>query len=133
MSRPTYGSQGHPPAANVFRFKGEGPCERCKGGERACALEERVRWSVDDPPLNSYDHLCYGNAAIAEYYLTVADHEAAGRVLDALLGRRWKEGEYHDAYSAASGQVSASLFNGICGIGYEMLRYAHPHDVPSVL
>lgn len=104
-----------------------------RGGERARVLAERVRRSVDSLPLNSYDHLCCGNAAIAEYYLTVADYEAAGRVLGALLERRRREGEYRDAYSAASGQVSASLFNGICGIGYEMLRYARPHDVPSIL
>ena len=45
-----------------------------RGGERACMLAERVRRSVDSLPLNSYDHLCCGNAAIAEYYLTVADH-----------------------------------------------------------
>ncbi len=107
--------------------------EAGRGGERARALAERVRRSVDSLPLNSFDHLCCGNAAITEYYLTVADHEAAGRVLGALLRRKQREGEYRDAYSGASGQVSASLFNGICGIGYEMLRYARPQDVPSVL
>ena len=103
------------------------------GGERARALAERVSRSVNGLPLNPYDHLCCGNAAIAECHLTVADHEAAGRGLGALLGRRRREGEYRDAYSGTSGQVSASLFNGISGIGYEMLRYARPHDVPSVL
>ena len=103
------------------------------GGERARALAERARRIVDGLPLNSYDHLYCGNAVIAEYYLAVADHEAAGRVLGALLERRRREGEYRDAYSASSGQVSASLFNGICGIGYEILCYARPHDMPSVL
>ena len=72
-------------------------------------------------------------AAIAEYYLTAADRDAAGRVLSALHRRRLREGGYRDAHSDASGQVSASLFNGICGIGYEMLRYARPRDVLSVL
>jgi lantibiotic modifying enzyme len=104
-----------------------------RGGERARALAERVRRSVRGLPLNPYDHLCCGNAAVAEYHLTMGDREAAGRVLDALYGRRLREGEYRDAHSATSGQVSASLFDGISGIGYEMLRYARPHDVPSIL
>ena len=104
-----------------------------RGGERARALAELVSRSVDGLPLNPFDHLCCGNAAIAEYYLAVEDREAAGRVLATLYERRQKEGEYRDAYSGATGQVSASLFNGICGIGYEMLRYARPHDVQSVL
>lgn len=104
-----------------------------RGGERARALAERVRRSVRGLPLNPYDHLCCGNAAVAEYHLTMGDREAAGRVLGALYGRRLREGEYRDAHSATSGQVSASLFDGISGIGYEMLRYARPHDVPSIL
>jgi lantibiotic modifying enzyme len=29
--------------------------------------------------------------------------------------------------------VTASLFNGISGMGYEMLRYAYPHETLSVL
>ena len=96
-------------------------------------LAELSRGSVRGLPQNSFDHLCCGNAAIAEYYLTVADRDAAGRVLGALHGRRLREGVYRDAHSDASGQVSASLFNGICGMGYEMLRYARPRDVLSVL
>ena len=96
-------------------------------------LAELAKGSVQGLPLNAFDHLCCGNAAIAEYYLTVADRDAAGRVLGAVHGRRLREGGYRDAHSDASGQVSASLFNGICGIGYEMLHYARPHDVLSVL
>ena len=104
-----------------------------RGGARARVLAERAAGSVQRLPLNPFDHLCCGNAAIAEYYLTVADRDAAGRVLGALYERRRREGAYRDAHSGESGQVSASLFNGIGGIGYEMLRYARPHDVPSVL
>ncbi len=104
-----------------------------RGGEQARAIAERVSRSVDGLPLNPFDHLCCGNAAIAEYYLTVANRDVAGRVLSALYTRRLQEGSYRDAHSGASGQVSASLFNGICGIGYEMLRYTRPHDVLSVL
>ena len=104
-----------------------------RGGERARELAEKVGRSVGALPLNPYDHLCCGNAAIVEYYLTLGDRKVAGCVLGALFGRRLREGEYRDAHSGANGRVSASLFNGICGIGYEMLRYASPHDVPSIL
>ena len=52
-----------------------------RGGERARMLAELAGGSVRSLPLNPFDHLCCGNAAIAEYYLTVADREAAGRAL----------------------------------------------------
>lgn len=83
-----------------------------RGGERARMLAELARGSVQGLPLNPYDHLCCGNAAIAEYHLPVADHGAAGRVLGAVLGRRQREGEYRDAYSGASGQVEVYSFFG---------------------
>ena len=101
--------------------------------EQAHALAELTRASIDKLPLNPYDHLCCGNAAIAEYYLCTGSHADAGRVLGALYERSQREGSYRDATSGASGNVVASLFNGISGIGYEMLRYAYPQAIRSIL
>ena len=100
---------------------------------QARTLANLVRDSVDRLPLNDYDHLCCGNAAIAEYYLTAGDREAAGRVLGTIYARRQANGCYRDSYSNGAGSVTASLFNGISGIGYEMLRFAFPDRIPSLL
>ena len=54
-------------------------------------------------------------------------------MLGALYERKQATGSYRDAYSGPGGNVCASLFNGICGIGYEMLRYAFPERLESIL
>ena len=103
-------------------------------GEVARALADLARTSVDALPLNHLDHLCCGNAAIAEYYLTLGDRDAAGRVLATVRRRVEGAGGWRSSPSGAGGsRLCASLFNGMCGVGYEMLRYAHPESIPSVL
>ena len=92
-----------------------------------------VRKSVDNIPLNISDHLCCGNSAVVEYYLSVGDVEAAGRVLGYMYERRQREGSYRYSSYKVNNSVTASLFNGLCGIGYEMLRFAFPERVLSIL
>jgi lantibiotic modifying enzyme len=92
-----------------------------------------VRQSVDSLPLMPFDHLCCGNSAVAEYYLSTGDHEAAGRVLGAIAGYGSHEGKHRDPLSNVSCSSAATLFNGIGGIGYELLRYAYPETTLSVL
>jgi lantibiotic modifying enzyme len=100
------------------------------GDERTRALAELVRTSVDQLPLNSYDHLCCGNAALAEYRLSSGDAQGAARVLASIRAHALDA----DAARGPHGSnVTASLFNGISGMGYEMLRYAYPHETLSVL
>ena len=89
--------------------------------------------SIDGLPLNERDHLCCGNSAVAEYYMTVGRFDDAGRILSAMRNRSIGTGSYrYMGYSCHNG-VSASLFYGVCGIGYEMLRYACPEKIISVI
>ena len=104
-----------------------------RGGERARMLAELARGSVQGLPLNAFDHLCCGNSAVVEYYLSVGDHEAAGRVLETICGHDLHEGGHQDSFPNAGGNAVATLFNGVCGIGYELLRYAYPETIISVL
>ena len=89
--------------------------------------------ACDETPLNARDHLCCGNAAIAEYYLTCGRHAEAGRVLGAMRSRRDAEGDYRYMGYEYHNAATAPLFHGIAGIGYEMLRYAAPDRLPSIL
>ncbi len=89
--------------------------------------------STDSLPLNPRDHLCCGNAAIAEYYMTAGRHDEAGRVLAAMRRRSAEDGSYrYMAYDCHNG-VTPSLFYGASGIGYEMLRYACPEKILPVI
>ena len=103
------------------------------GGEVAETLRHFARESIDKLPLNMSDHLCCANSAVVEYYLTTGDIDSAGDVLTAMYERKQKDGSYrYQSYSQNNG-VTASLFYGLCGIGYEMLRYAFPDKIISVL
>ena len=74
-----------------------------------------------------------GGSGIAEYYLSTGNRDAAGRVLGTICGHGLLEGGRQGFFSNASGNAVATLFNGVCGIGYELLRYAYPDTILSVL
>ena len=96
-------------------------------------LARYARDSVDRIHPGSRDHLCCGNSAIVEYYLSTGRREDAGRVLAAMAERRKKEGEYRFMAYQFNNSMTPSLFYGISGAGYEMLRYACPDRIFSVL
>ena len=103
----------------------------CRPGTARC--EELAAIAADRMPLNERDHLCCGNSAVAEYYMTAGRHEEAGRVLNAMYVRKKKDGTYRYMSGRFNNSVTGSLFHGVSGIGYEMLRYACPQNVVSVL
>ena len=87
---------------------------------------------MEELPLRERDHLCCGNSAIAEYYLATGKEEHAGRLLYAMKDRKDRTAGYRYMDHTLHNAVSASLFYGVSGIGYEMLRYACPEQVKSV-
>lgn len=89
--------------------------------------------SVNKLPFNYRDHLCCGNAAVVEYYLSVGNQEEAGKLLSAMQKRCEESGNYRYMGNQFHNSVTASLFYGASGIGYEMLRYAEPDKILSVL
>ena len=103
------------------------------GGEKCEILKGYARSSVDNLPLNMCDHLCCANSAIVEYYLTTGDYNSAGEILAAMYERKQNEGNYRFHSYTKNNAVTASLFYGLCGIGYEMLRYSFPEKILSIL
>ena len=65
--------------------------------------------------------------------MTAGRFEEAGRVLSAMQRRSAAEGRYRYMGYTIHNTVLASLFYGVSGIGYEMLRYACPDIIISVL
>lgn len=103
-------------------------CRSC----RKCALLAKA--ANDKLPLLYRDHLCCGNSAIAEYYLANGEPEKAGSVLNAMYLRKEKSGDYMTMSAGyRSRKPMISLFYGISGVGYEMLRYAFPDRILPLL
>lgn len=86
------------------------------------------------------DHLCCGNLGRAEVLLAAGrrldqDHlvDAAVQGAGDVLRRAGSQGTFH-LHSSLPGRVHMpGLFMGMSGIGYQLLRIAHPDDLPSVL
>ena len=89
--------------------------------------------SVSKLPLNQRDHLCCGNSAVAEYYIRTGRLDEAGRVLKAMKKRSEQTGEYRMLSYKHNNSQTPSLFYGICGVGYEMLRYVSPEKILPVI
>ncbi len=104
------------------------------------ALDELCRDLEHDLPLEEADDLCCGQCGRAEAllsaYLGLGEEryrEASGATVARIVRRARETGGY--ALSAARGSelFSPSLFHGMAGVGYTLLRQAMPREVPSVL
>ena len=86
------------------------------------------------------DFLCCGNSAVIDFLLeagTYLDREeltAQARTRMAMMiDRADLRGHYNCVNDGIEDVFSPSLFYGVAGIGYEMLRLISPGDVESVL
>ena len=88
----------------------------------------------------TFDHLCCGNFGRVEVLLVASRArpklraEAASRAA-ALLSRAAREGSYRTSSRAAGGSVffDPVFFQGMSGIGFELLRLLRPDTYPSLL
>jgi type 2 lantibiotic biosynthesis protein LanM len=99
------------------------------------ALEKVRCLSLERP-----DSLCCGNAGIIDTMLQAgtALHDPgliahAYRRAEGLLERAGSNRDFSLASRAAHGTTDPTLFQGIAGIGYTLLRLATPVELPSVL
>jgi type 2 lantibiotic biosynthesis protein LanM len=87
--------------------------------------------------LGDRDHLCCGNAGRAEFLLEAQRRRgeragAARKIVGGALCRKEEHGSYRTA-AEADHVTDPTLFNGLAGIGYTMLRVTAPERLPSVL
>jgi type 2 lantibiotic biosynthesis protein LanM len=92
-------------------------------------------------PTEGVDHLCCGAAGRIEILLAAAEKLSDPRFRDvaharatALIARARRQGGYRlHGGSLTVPLFKPSFFQGVAGIGYELLRLAHPEGLPSVL
>jgi len=84
------------------------------------------------------DSLCCGNAGNVEFIKEVGIRlgrpeltKRAEIMFDSIIQRYRTEGEF--AWSNGDDKLNVGLFRGLSGIGYSMLRSAHPQVLPNVL
>lgn len=98
--------------------------------ERTLALAR----ALPEAPL---DHLCCGNAGRADVLLhagrAAGDAEAVEAGLRLASAIVPADGEYRLRPPPAPRELDPSLFRGISGIGYTLLRAANPGALPSLL
>jgi type 2 lantibiotic biosynthesis protein LanM len=112
----------------------------------------RIAASMDDEHLDaaldttlacgtdSFDHVCCGNFGRIEVLLVASRtrpslREVATSRAKALVERAAREGGYRTSSRAAGGSVlfDPVFFQGMSGIGYQLLRLARPDAYPSLL
>ena len=91
-----------------------------------------------NPPQVS--HLCCGKLGWVEFVLSAGQRlhrpalrDWARRRAAGMIAQAARDGGYRLLPGAPDDTANPSLFVGIAGIGYEMLRLAHPDRLPSVL
>lgn len=102
-------------------------------------LTRLIEMSIDQPP-HSIDHLCCGNfgrldvLVEASIRLDRSDLLIAARQRAAcLVHRTSSEFSYGLTPDFPQPLLNPTLFRGLAGIGYQLLRLAYPQRVPSIL
>ena len=85
-----------------------------------------------DAPLMA-DHLCCGNMSTVDYFLETGDREAAGKLLNDVVKRKDENGCYKLGLSGEKSNNNVTLFFGLAGIGYELIRFTDPEAYETVL
>ncbi|BAZ52082.1 lanthionine synthetase C family protein [Nostoc sp. NIES-4103] len=90
--------------------------------------------------LQNIDQLCCGNLGRSEVMLVAAQklnspqwHQAAQELAAIALRRATQIGYYELFGNLPKSVFSPCFFQGTAGIGYQLLRLAHPQTLPSVL
>lgn len=93
--------------------------------------------SYMDSPVAKYDHLCCGNFGIVEALLVASESgystlEMAHAIAGRCMARRESESSL-ELPGHSRHFINPTLFNGISGITYELLRLHSPDELPSVM
>jgi type 2 lantibiotic biosynthesis protein LanM len=90
--------------------------------------------------LQNIDQLCCGNLGRSEIMLVAAQklnspqwHQAAQELAAIAVRRATQTGDYELFGNLPKSVFSPCFFQGVAGIGYQLLRLAHPQTFPSVL
>ena len=104
------------------------------------ALKRIQSYAFSEEELESSDGLCYGHMGMIEMLLSayrrmgdVRSLEAAFTLMKRVEERKRSRGKYDFSVTHGVEIFSPSLFQGVAGVGYMMLRLAEPESLPCLL
>ncbi|WP_128476187.1 type 2 lanthipeptide synthetase LanM family protein [Halorussus pelagicus] len=111
--------------------------QRYVDSDRVATGIDRALDGIEGTGLAPLDHLCCGNAGRAEFLLKAARHwdqptEGARELLGGVVARESETG-YYRVSSGIETWTDPTLFHGLAGIGYTMLRVTDTDSLPCLL
>lgn len=89
-----------------------------------------LNFNIDDIELKD-DSLCHGRMGIIDYLLSTNDTERAKMIFNNII----EESKNYRTYKTYDLEFwkDTSLYTGLAGIGYQLLRIQYPNEIKSVL
>ncbi|WP_281198502.1 type 2 lanthipeptide synthetase LanM [Staphylococcus felis] len=91
---------------------------------------QSLKCNIDELGLKD-ESLCHGTMGIIDYLLNINDIERAKRNLNSIIAESKDYGSYK-TYDLELWK-DVSLYTGLAGIGYQLLRLQYPNEVKSIL
>jgi lantibiotic modifying enzyme len=82
---------------------------------------------------SSPDHPCCGTLGRAELLLVTGQPERARAIAGKVVSRARRERSYHISRDVPEARTSPAFFQGLSGIGYQLLRITQPERLRSAL
>jgi type 2 lantibiotic biosynthesis protein LanM len=95
----------------------------------ADAVDAAAAWELEAAP----DHPCCGHLGPAELLLVGGRPERALALAGEVAARARAARSYRIASEIPDARLAPAFFQGVSGIGYQLLRLTHPQALPSVL
>jgi type 2 lantibiotic biosynthesis protein LanM len=92
-------------------------------------VEDAGRWELGATP----DHTCCGHMGPAELLMAAGQPERALALAGAVVARARAARSYQLARDIRDARAAPAFFQGLSGIGYQLLRLTHPQTLPSVI
>lgn len=83
--------------------------------------------------LGTTDHPCCGNLGRAELLLSAGRADLARDLADRVVERALRTGSYGIGHGLPDARWAPGFFQGLSGIGYQLLRTAAPNRLPCIL
>ena len=127
-----------PARGNCYGSEGMGIiCTRLKNNGIKNSVTERIlaNAQIAVPLSNLYplDHLCCGNMSTVDYYLETGDDSKAGILLAQVIKYAEQNGRYSIGFADFIPNNNVTLFFGLAGIGYELIRYTNKEEFLTAL
>ena len=93
---------------------------------------ERAAAALRRQPVHPRDTLCCGSCSAAEAMITLGMRDEAAELLGKIRKRKQINGDYSYLPPNIRPFFVPNLFYGAAGVGYTLLRFSDPENIPSV-